>query len=87
MPTPNAKYKKQSPWVGTYVQRAFLDREAADRNVSLADILRELVNARYNIDPAAEEYLNGTKHLTEEAAKAAVAQFYSGATPEPEAAL
>lgn len=87
MPTPKAKYVKQSPWVGTHLQRAFLDYEAAQRNVSLADILRAEVNERYGIDPDAEEYLNGVKVNTEEEAKAAVAAFYAGTTPEVEAAL
>jgi len=87
MPTPKAKYNKQSPWVGTWLQRAFLDHEAAEKNVSLADILRAEVNDRYGIDPDAEEYLDGVKITTEAQAKAAVEAFYSGRTAEPEAAL
>lgn len=87
MPTPKAKYKKQSPWVSTYLQRAFLDHEAAQDNLSLAQILRDEVNKRYGIDPNAEEYLNGVKITSMEEAREAVAAFYAGEAPEPEAAL
>lgn len=87
MPTPKSKYKKQSPWVGTYLQRAFLDYEAEHDNLSLARILRSEVNDRYGIDPDAEEYFNGVKITSMEQATAVVAAFYAGKTPEVEAAL
>jgi hypothetical protein len=87
MPAPKAKYLKQSPWVGTYVQRAFMDYEIAQHNRSLAQILREEINERYGIDPNAEEYLNGIKITTQADADAAVKAYMEGKTAEPEAAL
>jgi hypothetical protein len=87
MPTPKAKYKKQSPWVGTYLQRAYLDYEAEHGNLSLAQIVRAEVNDRYGIDPDREEYLDGVKITSMEQAREAVANFYAGRVPQEEAAL
>ena len=45
-----ARYTAQCPpWKGTPAQRAALDAEATEREVDLADIMREMCDARYGL--------------------------------------
>jgi hypothetical protein len=43
------KYDKQFPFVGTATQRERIEAEAAKRRTSLAEVIRDAVDARYGL--------------------------------------
>jgi hypothetical protein len=49
-------YDKQMPFVGTTKQYDLLRAEARKRRVSIAYIIREMVNARYDLTRDTESY-------------------------------
>lgn len=57
------KYEEQMPFVGTGLMKARLDEEAGRRRVSIARIIRDMIDERYLLSDGEELDLNGQADL------------------------